>query len=156
TLYVAYLGETAVIASSQAALVDALRTAAGEPSIAQSEGFARARGEQGEIVFFSDLQGLFKSLSSIGSGLGDGDSESSKDNLFDPIFKAFGTESGALRLSPTSWETVFNLALGDNQFTGSFKPFKADTLAAPRELLPNSTILYAAATIDPPKLMDTI
>src|SRR5262249_48752854 len=49
-----------------------------------------------------------------------------------------------------------NLALGDNAFTGSFKPFKADALAAPRELLPDTTLLYAAAMIDPPKLMAVI
>jgi len=151
TIYLAYLGETAIIASSQAALADTLRTAAGEPAIAQSAGFAKARGEQtngSEIVFFSDLPGLFRSF--------DTDGELNKDNMFNPLLKAFGAESGALRLSPTSWETVFNLALADNQFTGSFKPFKVDQLTAPRELLPNSTILYAAATVDPPKLMDTI
>ncbi len=151
TMYVAYLGETAVIASSQAALADALKTASGEASIAQSEGFAKLRAnkiEAGEIVFFSDLPGLIRSL--------DSDGELNKDGFLDPFLKSLGAESGALRLSQTSWETVFNLTLGDNQFTGGFKPFKADQLAAPRELLPNSTILYAAANVDPAKLLDVI
>lgn len=157
TIYLAYLGETALIASSQAALVDALRTAAGEPAIAQSEGFAKLRrvqsekakwAETGEIVFFSIPAGIFKLL--------DSDGELNKDNVLDPFLTAFGAESGALRLSPTSWETVFNLALADNQFTGSFTPFKADALAAPRELLPSSTILYAAANIAPPKLLQAL
>lgn len=165
TMYLAYFGETAIIASSQAALADTLRTASlgnglggnglggngGEASIAQSEGFARIRNskiEPGEIVFFSDLAGLFRSLDTGG--------ELNKNNFLDSFLKTLGAESGALKLSPTSWETVFNLSLGDNQFTGSFQPFKADQLAAPRELLPTSTILYAAATVNPQKLLDVL
>jgi len=151
TIYVAYLGETAVVASSRAAMIDALRTAAGGTSIAQTPGFTKtraARQEGDEIVFFSDAQALLKSLL--------GDDDSNREKMFDPLLKAFGVESGALRLSQTSWETVFNLTLGDNAFTGSFKPFKADRLVAPRELLPNATLLYAAAVVDPPKLMEVI
>lgn len=145
TIWLAYLGETAIVASSQSALVDALRTAAGtEAAIGESEGFAQAGREHGEIVFFSDLKGILKLASS--------ETELDKDEFIGSLLKAFGAESGALRLTQNSWDTVFNVALADNQFTGGFKSFRADALAVPRDLLPASTTLYAGAMIDPAKL----
>ncbi|HEY7181478.1 MAG TPA: transglutaminase domain-containing protein, partial [Blastocatellia bacterium] len=66
--------------------------------------------------------------------------------------KAFDVESGALKLTPNSWETAFRIGLADNEFVKSFKPFNVDALLAPRELIPRSTILYAGAVVDPAKL----
>ena len=66
--------------------------------------------------------------------------------------KAFGVESGALQLTPNSWETVFKIGLADNEFIKSFKSFKVDALLAPRELIPRSAILYAGAVVDPAKI----
>lgn len=142
SVWLAYLGETAIVASSQSALVDALQTAAGaKPAIAESAGFAQLRREQGEVVFFSDLKGILK--------VADAEGDLAEEKFLDSLLKAFGAESGALRLTPNSWETVFNIALADNQFTGSFKPFRADSLAVPRDVLPASTTLYAGAVVDP-------
>ncbi|MFN0110884.1 MAG: transglutaminase domain-containing protein [Blastocatellia bacterium] len=146
-LWLAYLGETAVLASSQAALIDALQTASGaKPAIVESAGFAQVRREQGEIVFFSDLKGLLNLADT------EADLELGKDQTIGSLLKAFGAESGALRLTPNSWDTVFNISLGDNEFTGSFQSFKADALAVPKELLPASTMFYAGAVVDPAKL----
>ena len=151
SLYLAYLGETAVLASSQAALIDALQTASGvQPAVKESAGYLQVRREQGEIVFFSDLKGLLN-LADTGAEL-----DWSKDETINSLLKAFGAESGALRLTPNSWDTVFNIGLGENEFTGSFKPFKANALAVPRELLPASTTLYAGAVVDPAKLFEAI
>src|SRR5262249_21665862 len=65
---------------------------------------------------------------------------------------ALSVESGALQLTPNSWETVFKIGLADNEFIKSFSPFKVDALAAPRELIPRSAILYAGAVVDPARL----
>lgn len=149
TVYLAYLGETAIITSSKGALADLMTTASStQASIAQSQAFAQARRESGEVIFFSDLPVLIQSAFSLG--------EFDDATLLEPIIKAFGAESGALRISPTSWETVFDIGLGENEFTGSFKPFKATALAAPRELLPQTTVLFAGAMIDPVKIFSVL
>ncbi|MGE0883675.1 MAG: transglutaminase domain-containing protein [Blastocatellales bacterium] len=149
TAYLAYLNDTAIIASSKAAMTDLIATAYNSrPSISQTESFARASRQQGEMVFFSDLPSLIESAF---DGV-----DSDEDDLLRPILKAFGAESGTLRISPTLWETTFDISLAENEFTGSFKTFKASTLAAPHELLPQSTMLYAGAMIDPAKMLSVM
>lgn len=153
TIHLAYLGETAIVASSRAAMLDALTTAqTGNSSIAQSEGFAKVRRETGEVVFFSDLPALMESAMDSAFN-----SVEIKDDAFlKPILKAFGAESGALTITPNSWQTTFNIGFAENEFTASFQSFKVDSLTAPRELLPKSTVLYAGAVIDPPKMLGVL
>ncbi len=147
-VFLAFLGETAIVSSSRAAIIDALTTAqTGQGSIAQSEGFAKVRKEKGEIVFFSDLPSLLESAFSTVHV----DDESLK-----PILKLFGAESGTLNITPNSWQTTFNIGLAENEFTASFGPFKVDSLMAPRDLLPQSTVLYAGAMVDPPKMLSVL
>jgi tetratricopeptide (TPR) repeat protein len=146
---IAYLGETAIVSSSREAIADLLSSgASGGASgrtIAQSEAFTKARAEKGEVIFFSRLSAALKPLLDL--------AESKEDNdQIAAFIKAFGVESGALQLTPNSWETVFKIGLSDNEFIKSFKPFKVDALAAPRELIPRSAILYAGAVVDPAKL----
>ena len=145
-IYFTYLGETAIVAPSLAAIADLL---AQQPSITESDAFAQVRRETSEIVFFSRLNEMMKLLIDY-SGTRE------KSDQLAALVKALGTESGALRMSPASWETVFNVGLADNPFTQSFRPFKTDALAAPRELLPQDTILYAGAMIDPPKMLNAL
>lgn len=153
TIYLAYLGETAVIASSKSALADVIATGMGEQaSLAQSDAFRQSSGPQlragqsaGEMIFFSDLPALLQATF--------GSEETGADKTLHSFLKVFGSESGALHISPTSWETHFNVRLLENEFTASFIPFKADALMAPRDLLPQSTVLYAGAVSDPPKLL---
>jgi hypothetical protein len=145
-LYVTYLGQTALVTSSRAALLEALQVAAAPArALGQSPAFAQLRREQGELVFFSQPGVLLKQFA-------DAAALDSAEDEFTALLSVLGTESGALQLSPTSWETVFNLKLADNKFSRTFKSFNVETLAAPRELLPLGTILYAGALVDPPAL----
>src|SRR5262249_9656068 len=101
--------------------------------------------EKGEIIFFSRPNAALKPLFDLA------ESKDENDQIA-AFINAFGVESGALQLTPNSWETVFKIGLADNEFIKSFKPFKVDALLAPRELIPRSTILYAGAVVDPAKL----
>lgn len=144
-IFIAYLGGTAVVSSSREAIADLLAAGTSGETLARGEAFAKARAEKGEIVFFSRLDAMLKPLLDLAESKDEADQIAA-------FIKAFGVESGALQLTQHSWETVFRIGLADNQFTKSFKPFKVDELAAPRELLPRSTILYAGAVVDPLKL----
>src|SRR5215510_13078159 len=140
TIRIAYLGETAIVSSSREAIADLLSSGASGgasgQTIAQSEAFAKARAEKGEVVFFSRLSAALKPLLDLAESKGDNDQIAA-------FVKAFGVESGALQLTPNSLETVFKIGLADNEFIKCFKPFKVDALAAPRELIPRSAVLYA-------------
>jgi len=149
TIYLAYLGDTAIVSPSRAAIADLLKAGASGQTIAQSEVFTRARSEKGEIVFFSQLNTLLKPLFDTA------ESKEESDQIA-AFIKAFGAESGALQLTQSSWETVFKIGLADNEFVKCFRPFKVDALAAPRDLFPRSTILYAGAMVDPPKLLSAL
>jgi transglutaminase-like putative cysteine protease/tetratricopeptide (TPR) repeat protein len=149
TICVAYFGDTAVVSTSRAAIADLIAAGASGETIARSEAFTKARSEKGEIVFFSRLDSMLDSLFDLA------ESADEKDQIAGFI-KALGIESGALQLTGNSWETVFKIGLAGNEFTKSFSPFKVDQLAAPRELLPRSTILYAGAIVDPPKFYSVL
>ncbi|MGH9853832.1 MAG: HEAT repeat domain-containing protein, partial [Blastocatellia bacterium] len=145
TICIAYLGETAVVSPSRDAIADLLAAGTSGRTIALSETFTKARAQPGEIIFFSQLNAMLKPLFDLAESTEETDQIAA-------FINAFGVESGALQLTQNSWETVFKIGLTDNEFTKSFKPFKVGALAAPRELLPRSTILYAGAVVDPPKL----
>ncbi len=151
-IYVAYFGTTAVLAPSRAALIDLLRRATSQPTIAQSALFTQARNETGEVIFFSQLDRLYREAASK--------SADSEDQIFESIARALGPETGALRLTPTAlpttWETIFRLSLPNNDWMKSFRPFKAQDLAAPRDLLPRATVLYAGAMFDPANLLKAL
>ncbi|HEY8461927.1 MAG TPA: HEAT repeat domain-containing protein, partial [Blastocatellia bacterium] len=145
TIRVAYLGDTAVVSPSREAIIDLLASGVSGRTVAQSEAFSRARAEKGEIIFFSRLNAALKPLLDLAESAEEGEEIAAFAN-------AFGVESGALQLTPNSWETVFRIGLSDNKFVRSFKPFNVDELQAPRELIPRSTILYAGAVVDPAQL----
>ncbi|HEV2667242.1 MAG TPA: hypothetical protein VG324_20150, partial [Blastocatellia bacterium] len=145
TIRIAYLGETAIVSSSREAMADLLSSGASGQTIAQSDAFSKARAEKGEIIFFSRLSAALKPLFDLA------ESKEGNDQIA-AFVNALGVESGALQLTPNSWETVFKIGLADNEFIKSFRPFKVDALAAPRELIPRSAILYAGAVVDPAKL----
>ncbi len=153
TIRIAYLGETAIVSSSREAITDLLSSGASGgasgQTIAQSDAFTKARAEKGEIIFFSRLNSALKPLLDLAESKGDNDQITA-------FIKAFGVESGALQLTPNSWETVFKIGLADNEFIKSFKPFKVDALLAPRELIPRSAILYAGAVVNPAKLYSAL
>jgi hypothetical protein len=145
TICVAYFGDTAVVTTSRGAIADLIAAGSSGETIARSDAFAKARSEKGEIVFFSRLDSLLDSLFDLA------ELREEKKEIGDFI-KSFGIESGALQLTGNMWETLFKIGIADNDLLKSLVPFKVDQLAAPRELLPRSTILYAGAIVDPPKL----
>ncbi len=149
-LYVAYFGATALVASSRAALIDALNTSASQSTLAQNPAFTQARAATGELLFFSDLGALLKEV--FTSVEDDADDKGINPDLM-AFAEAFGVETGALRLTPHSWEADFKLKLADSELLKSLRPFKAADLAAPRDLLPRTTVLYGGVVCDPPKLL---
>ncbi|MCI0665374.1 MAG: hypothetical protein L0220_30300 [Acidobacteria bacterium] len=148
-IYITYLGETAVVSPSRDAIVDLISAGISGETIARSEALTKVRSEGGEIVFFSRPDVILKSLIDYA------EINDEKDR-FDAFIKAFGVESGALQLTQKTWETVFKIGLSGNDFTRSFRQFKIDELAAPRELFPRSTILYAGTIVDPGKMYSEI
>jgi transglutaminase-like putative cysteine protease/tetratricopeptide (TPR) repeat protein len=153
TICVAYLGDTAIVSPSLAGIADVLKAGSSGETIARNEAFPRAGAQSGEIVFFSRLNDLLKPMLGPIFERPDATGKAGEATAF---VNALGVESGALQLTQNSWETSFKIGLADNEFTKCFKPFKIDALAAPRELLPRSTIFYAGAVIDPPKMLGAL
>ncbi|HEX4950652.1 MAG TPA: HEAT repeat domain-containing protein, partial [Blastocatellia bacterium] len=153
-IYLAYLGDTAVLAPSRAALLDVLKT--DKPTITANPSYARIKAEKGEIVFFSQFDAVLKNL--IEEVRGEAADAKGKDPfdavVTDAIIKALGAETGAVRLSQSDWDSVFHLALGENDFVKILRPFQAADLSAPRDLLPKQMLLYAATVIDPEKFVE--
>ena len=148
-IYITYLGETAVVSPSRDAIADLISSGISGETIAGSEALTKTRSVEGEIVFFSRPEVILKSL------IEHTEINDEKDR-FAAFIKAFGVESGALQLTQKTWETVFKIGLSGNDFTRSFRPFKIDELAAPRELFPRSTILYAGTIVDPGKMFSAM
>ncbi|HKQ74285.1 MAG TPA: transglutaminase domain-containing protein [Blastocatellia bacterium] len=149
TICIAYLGETAIVSPSREGIADLLAAGTSGETIARSEAFTKSRSEKGEIIFFSRLNTMLKPLFDLAES-------ADKNDQIAAFIKAFSVENGALQLTASSLETVFKIGIADNEFTKSFKPFKVDALAAPRELVPRSTILYAGAVVDASKLYSVL
>ena len=147
-IWLACSGSTAVLTPSREALADLLGNAATRPAIAQSAALAQARATSGEIIFFSHLDRLFQTVIPK--------RDKPEDGLIDALSAALGHESGALRVTPTTWETVFHLTVQNNDWLKSFRTFSVRELTAPQKLLPQTTVLYAGAVIDPPMLLKAI
>jgi Flp pilus assembly protein TadD len=151
-IYLAYLGTTAVLAPSRAALSDLLGQAATRATLAQSDAYHKARSEAGEMVFFSQPGKLYRDVIPQNS--------ESLSAFIESISSRLGAESGALRLTPTgapkTWETIFRLNLQNSEGLKNFSGFGAADLSAPRMLLPHTTVLYAGAVFDPKELLATL
>ncbi len=148
-IYVAYLGETAVLAPTREALLDVLKT--DKPTITSNKSYDRIKAESGEIVFFSQLDTLLKNLLA-------GDDAKEKDPtdavMNEMVTKSLGAETGAVRLSPSAWDSVFHVVVSDNDIVKSVRPFKVTELGAPRDLLPKHTLFYVGTVIDPEKFAE--
>lgn len=144
-MHIVYFGSTALIAPSRQALLDLLQQAAAQPSIEQNEAFAQSLGEAGELVYFSNLEKLYRS--SVGRA------SAAEDFLFEAVAGVLGNEYGALKLTSGRLESVSHLNLKNNEWFKSLRPFKPQDLAAPRDLLPASTVLYAGSVVEPMKLL---
>lgn len=136
TTHIAYLGDVAIVAPDLATIRELLANANGtsdkqladNPEFQQS--FAGKDDGQSDVVYFSDLRAVFGEPS---------DTEKSTIN-----------ERGALKFSASSWENSHQFVFAESEWSKLLLPFQAKELAAPRELLPASTIAYVLARVELP------
>lgn len=129
--YLAFVGDTAILAPDVATIRDLLSNAtAGEQQLlATNEEFRRATGGEGDVVYFSDLAAVFP------------DAEKK-----DAQPKA--NESGALKFTNSTWENSHRLAFNESDWSKPLASFHPKELTAPRELLPASTLAYYLMKVD--------
>ncbi|HEY6805669.1 MAG TPA: tetratricopeptide repeat protein [Pyrinomonadaceae bacterium] len=138
--YIAYEGDTAIIAPSLATITDLLShtgTDADKDHLGTNEEFRQVAAKGGEAIYFSDLKSLFAALLGDASDI--------------PALK----ESGNLRILPASWENAHHLVLSDSEWSKDLKEFSPKDLTAPRDLLPASTVAYYFMSLDPANSWDT-
>ena len=137
-LYLAYIGDTAILAPSRDALAQVFAVAAGrQPALAANPSFPRAAESVDELVYFSRLNALLGSTTT-------------------PEKLNAGTESGAVRLPPNGWETVSRIKLDDASWLTRLNSFRAADLALPQKLWPRPTLAYAGAVLTPNQAWDTL
>jgi tetratricopeptide (TPR) repeat protein len=130
--YIAYLGDTAILAPDLASLREVLTNAASDSRklLADNTEFRQAIDSGGDIVYFSDIKAVFAEH---------GDTN---DSGTSPI------ERGALKLSSLAWENSHHVAFAETDWAKPLLPFQPKELTAPRELLSASTIGYFLTKID--------
>jgi tetratricopeptide (TPR) repeat protein len=135
--YIAYLGDTAILAPDLASLRDVLANACatGERKLlADNAEFRQVIDDGGDVVYFSDIKAVFAES---------GDSKSSTAKTI---------ERGALKLSGSAWENSHHIVFDESDWAKPLLPFQPKELTAPRELLPARTIGYFLTKIDPAAL----
>lgn len=136
-IYLAYVGDTAVLASDWFSLRDVLtRLASGGETLAANPEFKKAVATGGDVIYMSNLGSLFSALT--------GNKETSTESTV--------LESGSLKISNNAWENLFNLSFTDRDWLKVFSPFQLDSLSSPKELLPASTVAYLMMEVDAPAL----
>jgi tetratricopeptide (TPR) repeat protein len=129
TCYLAYVGDTAILASDWYSLRDCLTRLAGKgETLASNEAFKRSVAEGGDVIYLSDPMEIFGSAAK----------KSQSPRV---------TERGTLRLSNTGWQSSFDLTFGSAGLLKSFS-FKPAVLKSPSTLLPRSTTAYLLMNFD--------
>jgi Flp pilus assembly protein TadD len=139
--YIAYLGDTAIVAPDLATIRDLLLNAGAESNrqfLADNREFRQAIESRGDIVYFSDLKAVMAEAG------GENKNSSSKIN-----------ERGALNFSSSSWENSHQVVFDESEWSKPLLPFQPKELTAPRDLLPASTFAYYLMKIDLPALWAT-
>lgn len=132
-IYVTYVQDTALLASDWFAMRDALTRLENKgANLSANAGFKRAVENDGEVIYMSDAG------AALDMALGRKSSETS-DRV---------TESGALKISNSGWQSAYQLLFKNDEWAKPLKPFQTQELAAPRELLPKSTLLYLLMNLD--------
>ena len=135
--YIAYLGETAILAPDLASLREALTNAGGGTDrklLADNSDFRQAIDGGGDVVYFSDLNAVFAE-------------PADKNDA-----RAKVRERGALKFSGSVWETSHHFVFAESDWAKPLLPFHPQELTAARELLPASTIGYFLTKVDLPAL----
>lgn len=139
-IFVLYLGDTAIVTSSQEAIADLILSASQGSTIGTNKDFAQVKAQTGEVVFFSQLGKLIKATST--------DAKDKQSPLVESLVALIGNEIGALQINKNSCETLFSFNLSSQTFANTITSFKPWELSAARELFPNNTIFYAGTKID--------
>jgi tetratricopeptide (TPR) repeat protein len=132
--HIVFLGDTVILTPDLATIRDMLVHAANpndDQNLANNTEFRKAIERRGDVVYFSDLKTV---LSAFG--------EDTKDSGFDI------NESGVLNISNSSWENTHHLTFAESDWSKPLLPFDPKEMAAPRELLPSSTIAYYLMKVD--------
>ncbi|HEX6717083.1 MAG TPA: transglutaminase domain-containing protein [Pyrinomonadaceae bacterium] len=132
--YIVFAGDTAILTPDLATLRDLLVHAQSRTDnkyLADNTEFRKAIERRGDIVYFSDLKSVLAEFA-----------ESVKDSGYDV------KESGALNITNASWENAHHLVFEESDWSKPLLPFHPKELAAPRELLPSSTIAYYFMKVD--------
>lgn len=134
--YLTYVGEAALLTPDLASMRDVLqRIHDGGPSLNQNRQFKIARDNGGEAFYFSNLTELFGQTGA-------------KDEFHI-------NESGALQISNSNWESSYHVSFDDSSWSKLLIAFNPSELAAPRDLLPRSTVLYYFMKLDGAELLRT-
>lgn len=148
TIFILYLGDTAIVASSKEAIIDILQAATEQTTISSNEAFSKTTAQSGEILFFSHLGQLVKIYNST--------LQTTQNPFVEGLNSLIGDEIGSLQLNKSSCETLFHLNLSNQSFASVINSFKPSDLKAPENLLPNSTIFYAGMSFEAQKLWDLL
>lgn len=137
--YLTYLGDTAVLAPDLDSLRDVLtRAASGRETLATNGEFKRLAGSKGEkggnpgeAIYLSSLRRVMADEGAIG------DSK-----------KGAVTESGALKITNSTWENLYQLQFPESDWLKPIIGFQPEALRSPRDLLPRTTTAYYFMNFD--------
>ncbi len=133
-VYLAYVGDAAVLAPDWHSLRECLtRLATGSSSIAGNNEFKRAQSTGGDVIYLSNLGAVLESISGKTGSAGEG---------FNIV------ESGALKISNGAWENSYHFSFKESEWNKPLRAFHPAEAAAPRELLPRSTVIYFLTSFD--------
>lgn len=134
TTYIVSIGNTVILTPDLATLRDLLSRANNETGgqlLADNAEFREAIQRGGDVMYFSDLNAVMAEVAQPGKG---------------PSFKI--NESGVLNIANASWENSHRLVFEESDWSKPLLPFHPKELAAPRDLLPASTIAYYLMKVD--------
>jgi len=137
TTHVAYLGDVAIVARDLATIREMIANAnaTSDKQLADNPEFRQSIDTEGDVVYFSDLKAIFSATGETDKNI------NSKVN-----------EHGALKFSASSWENSHQFIFDESEWSKPLLPFQPKELAAPRDLLPSSTIAYFLTRVDLPAL----
>lgn len=140
TTHLAFAGDVAILTADVPTLRELLtNTAAAEQELlAGNEEFRRAKESDGDVVYFSDLKAILADPA---------------DTSLESTQKA--NESGALKFANSAWENSHRMVFDESEWSKPLLPFNPKDLAAPRDLLPASTIAYYLMKLDVPNALET-
>ncbi|HXF40123.1 MAG TPA: transglutaminase domain-containing protein [Blastocatellia bacterium] len=129
TIYMAYVGDAAILAWDWFALRDCIVRMSGKSeTLASNASFKQAAAGGGDVIYLSEPLVLMSSTAR----------KAKMPKL---------VERGALRISKAGWESSFDLSFGATGWQKLFT-FKPAALKAPAVLLPRSSIAYLLMSFD--------